>query len=103
MLTVSVPELGTPNPARLTQAPKDTPMRVLIRNVGGTTLFIAHEINALQNVNSNASTYQLTQNQSDSFVLAEGQSLFAAALGGGGSASLAISEAVPLGKIFMEN
>lgn len=102
-MTVSINEIGTGNPSRLVQASQNAPMRVLVRNVGGTGLFIAHELQAVQNTNSNGSTYQLPPNQSDVFILAEGQSLFAAANGGGGVASLAVSEAIPLAKAWMES
>ena len=103
ILTIDVPALGSRNPARLTQAGAGSPLRVLVRNVGGVQLFISHELQNLTNVNSNGGTYQLPAGQSDVFVVAPSQSLFAASLGGGGKVSLAISEAVPLSEKFLES
>ena len=100
--TVAVPQIGSKNPARLFQAAK-IPMRVLIRNTGGVLIFIAHDVGDVGNINSIGATYALPGGASDVFVLAPGQSIFAAANGGNGQAAIAASEAVPVDKHWMES
>lgn len=100
--TVTVNQIAEgSNPSRLIQA-SDVPMRVVVRNTGGTTLLIAHESNQVANTNSLGDVFQIPNGQEDVFVLAPKQSLFAASVGGGGQASIAASEAMPV-KYFMES
>jgi len=101
--TLSVPSVGAGgNPSRLIQAAK-TPLRVLVRNTGGTVIFIAHDVSDLSNINAVGAAYQLPAGQSDVFVVAPGQSIIAAAQGAGGQVSIAVSEAIPVGKAYMES
>lgn len=100
--TLSVPTIGSPNPSRLTQA-GGIPMRVVVRNVGPTVIFISHDTTDLSNVSSLGAVYQLPPGQSDVFVLAPQQSIIAASQGAGGLVSIAVSEAVPVGKSYMES
>lgn len=94
--TLDVPVIGNTNPATITLAPKSIPLRVLIRNVGGAMIFIAHESTAFQDVVSSATnSYRIPPGQEDIFVLAPQQGLFASAQGAGGQISVAISEAIP--------
>jgi len=92
--TVQVPPTGT-NPSVLIYATQ-TPMRVVVRNVGGTTIFLAHDTSVLQGSPPGlAGTFQLPAGASEVFVLQPKQGLFAAATGAGGIASIAVSEAIP--------
>jgi hypothetical protein len=102
MQTVSVPILGAVNPSRLVQAPNNSPFRVLVRNVGGVLIYLAFENEDLSSISAVGGVYQLPPGQSDAFVLAPSQSIFAAANGGNGLASVAVSEAIPL-KDWMES
>ena len=92
--TVQVPLFGT-NPATLYQA-ADVPLRILVRNVGGTNLLLAHEAPTLQTTPpQQAGTFLLPPGTSEVFVLQPREGLLAAAVGGGGMASIAVSEALP--------
>lgn len=95
--TLSVPEIGAGDPSRLIQA-GPVPMRIVVRSTGGTVVFLAHDIADLSNLNSIGATFQLPAGQSEVFVLAPGQSLMAASLGGGGQIAIAASEAFPVDK-----
>ena len=100
--TLTIPVIGNNNPSRLWQA-GGIPARVLIRNTGGNPVLLAHDSADLAQLNSTGATYTLPPGQSDVIVLAPRQSLFAAAFGGGGQASVAVSEAIPVGKAWMES
>ena len=100
--TISIPEIGNNAPSRLAQAGSVVPMRVLVRNTGAVLMVIAHEVNALNDLNSMASCYQLPAGQAEVFVLAPGQAIFGCSKGSGGQASVAWSEAIPVQK-FMES
>lgn len=91
--TVVVPALGG-DPVTLYSAAERV-LRVVVRNAGGNTLFIAHDTSSLQQVQL-AGTYQLPAGQSDTFVLQPRQTLVAAAAGPNGLASIAVSEAIPM-------
>lgn len=100
--TLTVPEIGGGNnPSRLANA-NHTPVRVAVRNTGGTALLIAFEVNAVSNVQSIGDVYQLPVGGTEVFVCAPGQSLFAASVGGGGEVSVTTNEAIPV-KYFMES
>lgn len=96
--TVSVAAQGTP-PAVLYRATQK-PLRVVVRNSGGTLLLIAYEATALTVNNPMADTFRLPVGASETFVLMPQQSLLAAAVGAGGVASIAASEALP--QVWME-
>lgn len=100
--TLSVPEIGSPSPSRLYQAGA-MPMRCVVRNVGGVVIIISHDVADLASANSLGATYQLPAGQADVFVLAPKQSIFAVSQGAGGSVSVAVSEAVPVGKSYLES
>lgn len=100
--TLAVPAIGAVDaqgkpsePSRLIQA-GDVPMRVVVRNTGGTVVFIAHDVGDLAQINSIGSAYQLPPGQADVFVLAPKQSIMAASQGGGGQCAVAASEAFPV-------
>lgn len=99
--TLSIPQVGG-DPTRLIQAGAN-PMRVVVRNNGGNVLLIAFETPSLSDVNNMGSIYQLPVGQSETFVLAPQQSIFAAGLGGGGTASIAASEAIPGKQFYQES
>lgn len=92
--TLSVPLIGSPAPASVAIAAK-TPMRLLIRNVGSTIAFLAHEASSLQDISATSSAYQLPPGQEDVFVLAPGQGVWAVGAGAGGTLCYALSEAIP--------
>lgn len=93
--TIVVPPTGRP-PALLYQAAA-VPLRVVVRNVGGTNVLLAHETMPLESpANNTTGTFQLPPNTSETFVLMARQSLLAGAVGAGGIVSIAVSEALPL-------
>jgi hypothetical protein len=92
--TISVPVAGTQAPATITRA-TDVPFRVVVRNVGGNLVFLAHDSSTLTTAPVSANSYQLPPGESETFVLNAKQGIFAAAQGGGGQISVAISEAIP--------
>jgi len=66
-----------------------------VRNTGGTMIVISHEVNSLTDISQMGGLFQLPAGASEVFVLAPMQSLIAASVGGGGQASIAVSEAFP--------
>lgn len=100
--SMQVPLIGSKKNSRLFQA-GDKPMRIMVRNVGGNLVYIAHDSADVSQVNSTGGVYQLPPGASDVFVVAPRQSLFAAANGGAGAVSIAASEAIPVGKNYMES
>ena len=96
VLTINVPVIGTNNPATLLRAPKDKPMRVLIRNVGGVLVFLTHDATDLATFsNASAAAYRLPAGYADVFVVMPEQGMYAAAQGVQGLISVALSEALP--------
>lgn len=94
--TVGVPQIGAVNPATLTRAPRGKVVRLMVRNVGGVTVFIAHDVNDIATVaNAAATSYRLPPGQADVFVLMPEQGIYAVAQGVNGLVSIAISEAIP--------
>jgi len=100
--SIQVPLIGSKANSRLFQA-GDQPMRLMVRNVGGNLVYLAHDSNDLAQVNSTGGVYQLPPGAADIFVLAPKQALFGASNGGAGSVSIAASEAVPVGKHYLES
>lgn len=96
--TVGVPVQGQ-DPALLARAAA-APLRVVVRNVGGSPLIIAMDASALQSVGPLAGTFRLPTGQESTFVLMAKQSILAVSSGAGGLASIAISEALP--QVWME-
>jgi hypothetical protein len=95
--TVSVPIAGSVAPATLYVADK-SPLRLLVRNSGGTPVFLAHEADTLVNIGSSGvlGTFQLPAGDSEVFILAPKQGMYATAFGNGGELTIAISEAIPI-------
>lgn len=94
--TINIPIVGSENPATLVRAPRGKPLRVMVRNVGGVLVFLAHETTDLATFsNVSASSYRLPAGQVDVFVLMPEQGLYACAQGAQGFVSIAISEALP--------
>ena len=94
--TIAVPAFGSINPATLTRAPRGRVVRVLVRNVGGVVVFIAHEVSDISSVaNAAATSYRLPPGQADVFVVMPEQGLYAISQGIAGLVSIAVSEAVP--------
>ncbi len=92
--TVVVPPVGT-DPSTLWIA-ADFPVRVVVRNVGGNILILAHDSSTLANFPpGNAGTFVLPAGDSEVFVLQPRQGIYASGSGGGGLASIAVSEALP--------
>lgn len=98
--TVAVPVAGSPNPATLYIATTQ-PLRILIRNVGGNLVFLAHNASDLStNANSGIiAAYQLPAGYADVFVLAPKQGMYAVGFGGGSQISIAVSEALPIDRL----
>ena len=73
------------------------PVRVLVRNIGPTVLFLAGSSQDVVSPEGPSSkTYQLPPGLADVFVVSPGQKLFAIGATPGGRACVAISEALPL-------
>lgn len=98
--TITVTGSGTESPSTIITA-GSLPMRVLIRNVGPTLVFLAHQASSLQGAIGFAASevFQLPAGVSEVFVLADKQGLYAVSQGGGGQLSFAASEAVPTMKL----
>lgn len=91
--TLAVPAQGS-DPVPLAKAAQ-TPLRVLVRNVGGAAIVLAYDPTAILTDQPMAGTFRLPAGQSETFVLQPTQSLVAAAIGANGLASVATSEALP--------
>jgi hypothetical protein len=95
--TLLVPAQGN-DPATLFKA-NDVPMRIVVRNSGGALMIIAHETTVLQNDNPLAGCFRLPAGASEVFVLMPKQGIYAACIGAGGFASIAVSEALSQGQM----
>lgn len=93
--SINVPQTGSQNPATVFKA-AGIPMRVVVANIGANLIFLAHDPATLSNTPVFTNTYQLRPDKEVIIVLAPGQGLFAVALGANGTASIAISDALPL-------
>jgi hypothetical protein len=97
--TISVPAApatGNLTPPSLYTA-ASVPIRVVINNIGGSLIFLAHDQSTLENLPVVANAYQLKADKDVTLVLAPGQSVYAASVGAGGTVSIAASEALPVG------
>ena len=96
MNTITVPAVGTTTPGIVATA-AGAPLRVLIRNVGPVLVFLAHETENLANPGGpSTGVYRLPAADSDTFVLAPHQSVYAVSAGVGGLLTIAGSEAYPV-------
>jgi len=93
--TYALAGVGNGIPSRLFQAAK-VPIRLVVRNTGGTVVFIAHDTQSLASIQNVGGAYPLPAGQADVFVLAPGQPIYAIASGGGGQCAIAASEAFPV-------
>lgn len=94
--TVTVPAIATNQPTGFVAA-GNVPLRVAVKNVGGVVLRIAFESASLGS--SGADTidhYQLIVGEKETFILAPRQTIYVAAVGGGGQLTYTASEALPL-------
>ncbi len=91
--TLTLPTAGDPNPSILATA-GHSPMRVVIMNVGGTLIILSHDATTLTQQPTLAGTAQLLMGADVTIVLAPGQSIFGVSQGGGGQASVAMSDAL---------
>lgn len=91
--TISVPVIGTINPATLVRA-ANLPMRIVVRNVGPVTVFVAHNASEIQQIGATAGVFQIPPGTEDIFVLAPKQGLWAVSGGAIGTVCIAISEAI---------
>lgn len=64
-------------------APADMPMRLLVRNLGGSAIYLAYDSAAVNGINITGAHYELPAGQSDVFVLQPQQMMFAVAAGAG--------------------
>ena len=86
------------NPALLAYAPPaGPPLRVLVRNVSeAADVILAHDSESLATIPMTSSSFEIPAGNSEVFVLAPGQKLFAASTSADARASVAVSEAMPL-------
>ncbi len=92
--TISVPIIGTLNPATLYRA-ATIPLRLVVRNVGPVPVFLAHTASEIQQIGATAGVFQIGPTQEEVFVLAPKQGLWAVAGGAIGTVCIAVSEAIP--------
>jgi hypothetical protein len=93
--TVSVPAIATNNPSGFVSASK-RPMRVACKNIGGITLRLSFESASLGSAGADTvDHYQLVVGANETFIVAPGQTLYVAGLGGGGILTYTSSEAYP--------
>jgi hypothetical protein len=94
--TYTVPAIApNVNPATLARASK-VPLRVVIRNIGGSSLILAHSVNDIASGTISAATFLVAIAFEETFVLAPQQGLFAVSSGIGGRVSVMVSDALPL-------
>lgn len=98
--TIVVPNVTGANPATIVRSASAS-MRVLVRNIGPSLLFLAHSENELSSSGLVSGVFQLPAGQEDVFVLIPKQGLFAVSSGAGGRLCYAASEAIPT--TFMES
>ena len=92
--TISVVTVPASNVGPFYTAPSDAHMRVLVRNRGGTLIFIAFESSAVYGVTVTAARFELPAETSEVFILQPRQSIFAISVGAG-RLSYSASEALP--------
>lgn len=86
------------DPLGIARAPLDRPARALVRNIGAAIVFLAgSREDALNPSGVASSTFQLFPDTSEVFVLAPGQVLYGTGAGVGATASVSLSDAIPIG------
>ena len=94
--TITVPSVGTTNPAIIMNA-GNVPLRLLVRNIGPVLLFLAGDTESLVSPGGpSTGVYRLPTGTADVFVVAPKQSVYAVSAGVGGLVSVASSEALPI-------
>lgn len=98
LYTITVPVAApTSQPASIAEAPSNAFVRVVVRNAGGTMIFLGlSEGDVLDTSGVTSQNYRLPAGASDIFVIAPKQKILASGSGGGGLACVAVSEAIPL-------
>lgn len=94
----NVPNIPTQNPAVLATAPANVPLRVVVRNTGGTPVRIGFDSASMNNISA-SDFYTLPAGANETFVIAGGQVLYAGSIGATGTLSFHWNEALPLQKI----
>lgn len=92
--TITVPGVPTETSSTLATATYDRPRRALVRNSGTVPLRLFFD-SANGNDVASSGIYILPAGQSDTFILAPKQSLYAVAVGATGLASVHSSDALP--------
>jgi hypothetical protein len=94
--TLTIVGLPTENPSTVMRASR-VPTRLLIRNIGPTTLRLAYVVTALTgSANDGTDHYQIPSGGEDVFILAPQQGFYAVSVGAGGQLSYASSDALPV-------
>ena len=93
--TMTIPGTPTTQPPAIAIAMPDRPMRVLVDNVGATTIRLGFSAGGLGGTASTGGDFQLLTGRDRVLILAPGQRLYAASLGAIGSLSIATSDALP--------
>ncbi len=91
--TINVPDIASKVPATIVRAALSV-MRVVIRNIGGNTIFVAHSENELAQVALVSGVFSIPSGGEDVFVLAPKQGIWVVGQGAGGRACYAASEAL---------
>jgi len=101
MVTIQVPAAGaTAQPISLATAGA-VPLRVLVRNIGPTLLFLGHASGDVAGPGGpTPETFRLPIGAEDIFVLVPKQVLYVVGAGVGGLVCAAVSEALPIEKVM---
>ena len=95
--TVTVSGAGTPRASAIGIARgTKVHVRVLVRNVSAVQIFLGGDAQSTLTVDGPGSTtYQLDPDDSEVFVLAPGQTMYAIGAAAGGAVSVSVSDALP--------
>jgi hypothetical protein len=87
-------------PTILARTAKSTPMRALVRNVGGNVILISYSSNSVSDITQAQDSYRLPPGASDVFVLEIGDQIYSSAIGAAGLVSVSISPAFPISPVY---